>query len=207
MRKSSRMAVACLALLTVATGCKPLDDAMVLVFGRSMRDQRSFDPYENPLPPPANAVSFSSGNAVVEPGGFNVGQPEAIDEPYFTQANMMPVGTGDAVVASLENPFSPDDEWALERGQVVYDRLCVTCHGPAGMGAGSPIIAKYPALAAYNVAGPQVAGYTDQYIYGMIRVGRGLMPAWGYHVRPVDRWAVVTYVRKLQADAGNGGGE
>ena len=41
------------ALAIVAlTGCKPLDDGMVRIFGRSMRDQRSFDPYENTRPSP-----------------------------------------------------------------------------------------------------------------------------------------------------------
>lgn len=207
MRNAGRIAVAALALITVATGCKPLDDTMVAIFGRSMRDSPSFDPYENPLPPPEGSVSFASGNSAFEPNELNQGQPEGGSEPYFTQADMMPVGTGNAVVQSLTNPLARDDEWALERGQELYERVCVVCHGAAGMGAGANIIDKYPALAAYNVAGPQVAGYSDQYIYGMIRVGRGLMPAWGYHVRPIDRWAVVTYVRQLQAQAGNGGEE
>ena len=48
------------ALAIVAlTGCKPLDDGMVRIFGRSMRDQRSFDPYENTRPSPENSISFS----------------------------------------------------------------------------------------------------------------------------------------------------
>lgn len=207
MRKTGRMFLASVALLVVATGCKPLDDAMVAVFGRSMRDSRSFDPYENPLMPPEGSVAFASGNSAAEPGDVNVGQPEGENEPYFTQANMVPIGTGDAVVRSMANPFARDDEWALERGQEMYDRTCTVCHGPAGMGTGANIIDKYPALAAYNLAGPQVAGYSDQYIYGMIRVGRGLMPPYGHQIRPVDRWAVVTYVRQLQADAGTGGEE
>jgi mono/diheme cytochrome c family protein len=34
----------------------------------------------------------------------------------------------------------------------------------------------------------------------MIRYGRGVMPHYGDKVyRPADRWAVVNYVRKLQA--------
>ena len=60
MRNPTKLLVAVLAL-TVTTGCKPLDDTMVAIFGRSMRDQRSYDPYENTQLPPENAVSFSSG--------------------------------------------------------------------------------------------------------------------------------------------------
>ena len=49
-RRLVRSMVAMLALTTLV-GCKPLDDAMASVFGRSMRDSRSFDPYEHPIPP------------------------------------------------------------------------------------------------------------------------------------------------------------
>jgi mono/diheme cytochrome c family protein len=137
---------------------------------------------------------------------FNTGQPEGIDIPLFTQMDMNPIGTGNAIVASLDNPFPSDDEWALTRGQVMFDRMCAVCHGIDGIGANANIAARHPVLPAYNVAGPQVQGYTDQYIYGMIRVGRGLMPEYGSRITHFDRWAIVTYVRKLQ-DEFNGGGE
>jgi mono/diheme cytochrome c family protein len=68
------------------------------------------------------------------------------------------------------------------------------------------IAGKHPILPAYNLSGAQVQSYTDQYLYGMIRVGRGLMPEYGSRITHFDRWAIVTYVRQLQADA-NGGGE
>ncbi|MFQ5537693.1 MAG: c-type cytochrome [Gemmatimonadota bacterium] len=208
MHKASRILVAALAL-TAVSGCKPLDDTMVAIFGRSMRDQRSFDPYENTLAPPENAVAFSYGNASSHLGEVNVGEPERFDEPYFTQADMIPVGVGNEKVQSLVNPFSRDDEEALARGREMYDRICAVCHGLQGIGAQAYIAAKHPVLAAYNLAGPQVQGYTDPYIYGMIRVGRGLMPPWGHQIRPIDRWAIVTYVRQLQDDfnASQGGGE
>lgn len=205
MRNATKLLVAALAL-TVTTGCKPLDDTMVAIFGRSMRDQRSFDPYENTRMPPENSVSFSSGNFPGAPGEVNVGQIESIDVPPFTQMDMNPIGTGNAIVQGLVNPFERDDEWALVRGEEMYLRMCAVCHGPTGIGAEAYIAAKHPILPAYNLAGPQVQGYTDQYIYGMIRVGRGLMPEYGSRVTHFDRWAIVTYVRSLQ-DQFNGGGE
>lgn len=203
MRNPSRLLLAMLALMTV-TGCTPLDDTMVAIFGRSMRDQRSFDPYENPLQPPENSVAFSSGNQADALGDFNLGQPGRLAWPQLTQANNVPIGTGDSLVQSLENPFQHGDSAALARGEVIYMRVCWTCHAENGVGAQAPIASFHPTLAAYNLAGPQVAGYTDQYIYGMISVGRGLMPPWAHQIRPIDRWAVVTYVRKLQADASGG---
>lgn len=71
------------------------------------------------------------------------------------------------------------------------------------MGSGAKIIEKYGLLAAYNLSGPGVAGYSDGYIYGIIRVGRGLMPPWGHQVSHFDRWNIVNYVRVLQVQAGN----
>lgn len=199
MRKTTRILTAALALATLG-GCKPLDDAMVAIFGRSMRDSRSFDPYENPLSSPENAVSFASGNFPAAPGVVNVGQPEGVDVPPFTQREMVPIGTGNDVIAGLVNPFSMDDEEAMARGEEMYLRFCAVCHGPNGIGANAYIAQRHPTVAAYNLAGPVVQGYNDGYMYGMIRVGRGLMPAYGPRITHFDRWRIVAYVRLLQED-------
>jgi mono/diheme cytochrome c family protein len=177
---------------------------MVAIFGRSMRDQRSFDPYENPEQPPATSVAFSSGNEADRIDDWNLGQAHTLDWPQLTQANNVPIGVGDSLVQSLENPFERGDSAALARGEEVYMRVCWTCHGANGIGAEAPIADKHPTVPAYNLAGPQVAEYSDQYIYGMISVGRGLMPPWAHQIRPIDRWAVVTYVRELQNQAAQG---
>ena len=202
-RAGSRLLLGALALLTF-TGCTPLDDAMVAIFGRSMRDQRSFDPYENTVQAPEGAIPFSMANQADSINDWNLGNPDRYDWPMLTQADNVPIGTGNELVQSLENPFEPGDSAALARGEEIYMRVCWTCHAENGVGAQAPIADKHPTLAAYNLAGPQVAGYTDQYIYGMISVGRGLMPPWAHQIRPIDRWAVVTYVRQLQAEAGTG---
>lgn len=191
-----------LALVTLA-GCKPMDDALVLVFGRSMRDQRSFDPYENPRPAPVGSVAFAAGNYPAAEGDFNVGQPEGIDIPPFTQLDLGVPGVGGPVIQGLVNPTDPTDPESLARGEELYLRFCVVCHGPAGVGTGAYIAALHPVLPAYNLSGPLVAGYSDAYIYAMIRVGRGLMPEYGSRISHFDRWHVVNYVRQLQDRAGN----
>ncbi|MDX1493700.1 MAG: cytochrome c [Longimicrobiales bacterium] len=196
-----RLLVAVLAVMTLGA-CKPLDDAMVAVFGRSMRDQRTFDPYENPRQDPPESVAFAAGNWPAAPGVVNLGQPESVEIPYFTQFDLGVPGVGGPAIQRLENPFAWDDPESLARGEVVYNRYCVVCHGPDGVGANAYIVDYHPLLPTYNLSGEQVAGYSDGYLYAMVRVGRGLMPAYGARITHWDRWNVVNYVRELQRQAG-----
>ncbi|MDT8340729.1 MAG: cytochrome c [Longimicrobiales bacterium] len=197
-RRASRVLPVAVAVL-LSGACTPMDDAMAAIFGRSMRDQPTFDPYESPLLPPEGAVSFSSGNFPAGPGTVNIGQPEGGDYliPDFTQASTL--NPADPVWSAFANPVEPTAA-SLERGKVVFDRYCAVCHGVDGVGANALILEKWQALVVYDLAGPVVQGYPDTYIYGMMRVGRGLMPQYGHQITHFDRWHVVNYVRQLQAD-------
>lgn len=186
------------ALLIASGACSPFDDAMANIFGRHMRDSRSFDPYENPIAPPENSVPFASGNNTPGRARLNTGQPEVGLMPApFAQADLL-----SPVVQNLPNPV-PSDQASLERGEVLFNRICAVCHGPAGVGAQANIIDKYPLLIAYDLSGPVVAGYSDGHIYGIMRVGRGNMPPYGHQISHFDRWNIVNYVRLLQSQAGN----
>lgn len=204
MRRRHRWSVRALALAVLAlavTSCKPLDDVMVTAFGRSMRSSVSFDPYENPVPPPEGAVPFAAGNYPAQDGEVNVGQPDlrVYDLPSFTANDM---AAGGEVASGLVNPV-PADEASLARGQLLFDRFCAVCHGALGDGTQAPIVDKLPVMNAYNLATGAATGFSDGYIYGMIRVGRGLMPSYGHQVTHYDRWHIVNYVRSLQSAAGN----
>ena len=184
--------------LLVTTGCTPLDDALVAIFGRSMRDQASFDPYENnPVNAPSESVPFAAGNLAAGPGEVNIGQPEGLGDvpPPFTQVDILDQAD---VVVGLENPVEPNEE-SLARGEELFLRFCAPCHGPNGAGVtGYIILAGYP---PYSLTIPQVAEYPDGYLYGMIRMGRGNMPAYGHRISHFDRWNVVNYLRVLQGVA------
>lgn len=187
------------ALLLVSTGCTPLDDAMVAIFGRSMRDSRSFDPYENPAPPPENAVPFSAGTRAPAPGAVNIGVPELGPYvPAIAQSDLNPP-PGSDLVQNLTNPVEADAE-SLARGELMYNRYCTVCHGAAGVSAEAPVIEKHLVMAAFNLAYGNATGYSDGYLYGMIMVGRGNMPSYGARIPHFDRWHVVNYVRSLQEE-------
>ncbi len=184
------------AMLVLALGssaCVPLDNALAAIFGRSMRDQPSFDPYENTRPPAVGSVPFATGNLQSGPYATSMGQPIPLeyDVPSFDQTGLL------TVAASLQNPV-PADQQSLDRGKLMFDRYCAVCHGLNGLSAEAPIAPKHPMMVAFNLAMGAATTYTDGYIYGMIRVGRGLMPAYGHQVPHFDRWHIVNYVRQLQ---------
>lgn len=85
------------------------------------------------------------------------------------------------------------------RGQQLYTTYCAMCHGPAGVGGGTvPKIA--PAINPPPLVSDRVRGFSDGYLYSMVRYGRGLMPQYGDKiVRQDERWAVVDYIRSLDA--------
>lgn len=203
MRNLARLFVM-FGLVITTSACNTLDDAVVALFGRSMRDQPSFDPYENPRLPAEGAVSFSSGNFPADRNSVMLGAPTPIDYDIPDFTNLDTPNPQAEIWSTFTNPVPADAE-SLARGEVLYDRFCAVCHGTTGIGAEASLVPAWPVLPAYNLAMDPVAGYSDSYIYAMIRVGRALMPAYGHQITHFDRWNIVNYVRTLQADQ-NGGG-
>ncbi|MBI4409242.1 MAG: cytochrome c [Gemmatimonadetes bacterium] len=167
--------------------CTALDNflASIPVFS-FLREAPFFDPYEAPRPAPAGAVPSES------PAG------EVLPPVAPTHAALQAFG------ATVANPVA--DAKTLARGQLLYQRQCFVCHGPAGKGDG-PVVtrpgdqpgSKFPF--APNLTAPNVVQYTDGYLYGIIRAGRGLMPPYGERLSHLERWYVVNYVRQLQRGA------
>jgi hypothetical protein len=57
-------------------------------------------------------------------------------------------------------------------------------------------------MGAPSLLTARARAYSDGYIYSIIRYGRGVMPRYGDKVEvPVERWAIVNHVRKLQSQA------
>jgi mono/diheme cytochrome c family protein len=82
-------------------------------------------------------------------------------------------------------------------GDTLYHNYCSVCHGSGG-NADAPVSAL---MAAPSLLTPRARAYSDGYIYSIIRYGRGVMPRYGDKVPvPAERWAIVSHVRRLQAE-------
>lgn len=186
------------AALLVGPGCTAMDDALVAVFGRSMRDQPSIGPNEVPRLAPEGTVPFAAGNYPAAVGQVGLNQAEGVAVPVPITPLMVLQATGDPDafpdVAGFPNPV-PADARSLERGAELYNRACVSCHGVTGAGGGPVVAAGVPNR---SIIADESIAYTDAYLYSIIRVGRGAMPGYGYQLAHFDRWHVVNYVRQLQ---------
>jgi mono/diheme cytochrome c family protein len=135
------------------------------------------------------------------------------DVPRYTPAGAVPVGGGEAEWGT-GNPLSASYNFdtlmakKVVRGNVVarpdsrsgeevYNTYCAVCHAGGGTGM---VDASVKEMAAPSLLTAQARGYSDGYLYSMVRYGRGRMPQYGDKVVRIDeRWAVVDYVRSLQA--------
>lgn len=183
-------------LLTAAAGCTPLDDFMAnIAVERSMRIQPSVGAYEDPRLPAEGTVPFAAGNFPEAPGRVNTGQPEvAVVPPPLTPIQILSQAPE---ATEIPNPV-PSSPASLARGETLFLRSCSPCHGATGAGDGTVVEAGMPAMSLLT---DQTRGYTDGYIYTMIRYGRGAMPGYGHQITHYDRWNLVNYVRQLQGPA------
>jgi mono/diheme cytochrome c family protein len=192
--------VAALALVSLG-GCTPLDDIMASVFGRSMREQSAIQPYQDPRLPAEGTVPFASGNFPAAEAEYGMGQSEgvAVPVPVTPIELLQALGNPDGFpqVTALPNPV-PASPASLERGEELYNRACVPCHGAAG-GGGGPVTAA--GVLSISLLTEQAMGHSDGYLYSIIRVGRGAMPAYGHQISHYDRWHLVNYLRQLQGVA------
>jgi mono/diheme cytochrome c family protein len=178
--------LAMVALLALAGGCTPMDNALAAVPVFSfLRESPAFDPYEAPRPAPPGSVPFSSPAGAYEPAI----QP--------TQAGLMAF----AATPYGRNPLPPGDAASLELGRAMYERYCTVCHSANGAGNG-PVVGpgKVPLGPAIN-SGAAVT-HPDGYLYAIIKAGRTFMPPYGARTTDRERWAIVNYLRQLQGATG-----
>jgi mono/diheme cytochrome c family protein len=101
---------------------------------------------------------------------------------------------------ALKPPSAPPLTMALlERGRQRFDINCAPCHSRAGDGNGIIVQRGFPRPPSYFSA--ELLNAPNQHLYDVITRGHGVMFAYADRVEPADRWAIVAYIRALQASA------
>jgi len=110
-------------------------------------------------------------------------------------------GKEEAVRAGLElrNPLEPTAA-NLERGKVVWTRVCNTCHGEGAKGDG-PVIGKFPNPP--NLLIPKYRDYGDGQLFHVATFGgpEKIMKGFEDTLSREDRWRAVMHLRGLQKAA------
>ncbi|EKK04230.1 hypothetical protein RBSH_00425 [Rhodopirellula baltica SH28] len=104
-----------------------------------------------------------------------------------------------------ENPLELSEE-ALARGQQQFNIYCSVCHGMNGRGNGLVNRRAQKILATTwtppsNMHDPTLYAdvYPDGKLFSTITNGVRKMPGYASQIKAKDRWAIVAYVRALQA--------
>jgi copper transport protein len=110
----------------------------------------------------------------------------------YARATVTPALPADA--RSLKNPFAPDTA-SVERGRVVYEQNCVSCHGATGRGDGPLAASLRPRPADFRVH--MAAGHTDGELFTWLSKGvpGTAMPAFQDQIPEDDRWHVINFIR------------
>jgi mono/diheme cytochrome c family protein len=87
----------------------------------------------------------------------------------------------------------------LERGQQRFNIYCSPCHSRVGDGNGMIVQRGFPQPPSYYSDTLRKA--PNQLFYDVITHGYGAMYSYADRVEPKDRWAIVAYIRALQASA------
>ncbi|MFM8179780.1 MAG: c-type cytochrome, partial [Candidatus Kapaibacterium sp.] len=88
-------------------------------------------------------------------------------------------------------------------GQNRFYAFCAPCHNYGGTGDGlvHKRAPEFGATETMNLTRDVARTYTDAKIFHIISVGQNIMPAYGDRISETDRWAIIHFVRELQAKA------
>ena len=113
---------------------------------------------------------------------------------------VMPVAHTVARDEPLNPPSPPPVTMALlERGRARFDIYCSPCHSRVGDGKGMIVQRGFPNPPSYY--SDTLRNAPNQLFYDVITHGYGAMYPYADRVEPADRWAIVAYIRALQASA------
>ena len=100
----------------------------------------------------------------------------------------------DIAATTLRNPI-PSDDASVARGDSLFKKLCVPCHGRSMAGDG-PVAAQF--MPPPDLLGQQTRERKDGFIYSYIRHGGVVMPSYGFQVSADEAWHLVNFIRHQQ---------
>jgi len=192
----SRSAVFALLVFTFAfvSGCR-----------YDMQDQPRLKPYKQ-------SDFFADGKGMRDfPDGTVARGQLHEDKEFFTgkkvdadpniQVETTTDASGNTLVSSFPNDIEeipmPVTKELIDRGEQRYKIFCIVCHGPTGNGDGMVVRRGFPQPPTYN--DDRLRNAPVGHFFDVMTNGWGKMNSYASQVPAADRWAIVAYIRALQA--------
>jgi mono/diheme cytochrome c family protein len=173
---------------TPATHSSPLTALLFisgsLLFGachRDMRDQPRYETLE------ASRLFADGMSARTVPKGT---------VPRGRLAENQELETGRTDGGFVEQIPLPLDPALVTRGQERFNIFCSPCHGRTAAGDGMIVRRGFRQPPSFHI--DRLRKAPAGHFFDVMTRGFGAMPAYGAHIAPRDRWAIVAYVRALQ---------
>jgi mono/diheme cytochrome c family protein len=99
-----------------------------------------------------------------------------------------------ARAARKKNPVAGDEK-SLARGQAVYTKECLSCHGETGKGDGTAAADLNPK--PRDLRTPKIWEQSDGSLFWKLTEGRKPMPSFEKSLSEDDRWNVINYIHKF----------
>jgi mono/diheme cytochrome c family protein len=193
MRRSTRSNLALGLALLALSGCRGCTSSRPPVhLNPNMLNQPRYEPQ-------ASSAFFYNGQAMRPPVPGTVARHELRDHgPYWTGKD----ASGAFVTAIPRPPVDPtarpvDAAAVLARGKQRFEIYCAACHDKGGDGKG--ILFERGKVPTPSFHDDQRRRMPDGQIFDTITNGTGLMPSYRYPIPVDDRWAIIVYLRALQA--------
>ncbi len=116
------------------------------------------------------------------------------DEASVPTTGKEPAIDRDLAATVLRNPV-PTSDASVARGDSLYRRLCLPCHGAALAGDG-PVAAQF--MPPPDLLGQQTRERRDGFLYSYIRHGGVVMPSYGFQLSAEEAWHIVNFIRHHQ---------
>jgi mono/diheme cytochrome c family protein len=108
---------------------------------------------------------------------------------------------GNTIVTSFPNDIDefpvPVTKELIDRGESRFNIYCIVCHGPTGNGDGMIVRRGFSPPPTYH--DDRLRNAPVGHFFDVMTNGWGKMNSYADKLQPADRWAVVAYIRTLQA--------
>jgi len=117
-----------------------------------------------------------------------------------------PLGMGDIDLVDSVNidPTLERSAFVMARGQNRFNVFCSPCHNYDAKGNNRITTGRGQWMGIPDLTREQTGALTNARIFHIISAGQNLMPSYADKIAPIDRWAIIYYLRSLQGDAALG---